>query len=378
MPRVLILGEFPTLNGGERSLLAVLPTIQAAGWQIAAHVPTVGPFASALQALGIEVYAAPPSGTALDDRRGKLAEHLRLQRFDLVHANSLAMGRMAGPVAAAATTPSLAHLRDIIGLNTQAVADLNQNSRLLAVSRAVADFHAAQGLERNRLQVLHNGVDLSVFRPSRLDSAGPAVRGICSELRIPIDSQLIAIIGQIILRKGQDIALTAAVEVLRDRPRAHTLVIGTRHSTKPETVEFENRLHRIVAAGGVADRVHFLGTRDDLPTLLPLCDVLLHAAHQEPLGRVLLEAAACGLPVVATDVGGTREIFPHGVEDGAILIPPDDAPAARAALDRLLGDDANRERMGMAGRRRAEAAFSVERSAVGLLEQYRSVAANGS
>jgi glycosyltransferase involved in cell wall biosynthesis len=203
------------------------------------------------------------------------------------------------------------------------------------------------------------------------------LRGIRDELKLRPETHLIAIIGQIILRKGQDTALAAAVAALRDRPNVHALVIGARHSTKPETIEYERRLHQIVADGGIADRVHFLGTRDDLATLLPQTTFLLHTARQEPLGRVLLEAAACGVPVVATDVGGTREIFPREAEDGALLIPLDDAAAATTAVANLLDDAELRKRLGPAGRRRIESAFSVERAAVDLLEQYQAASGRG-
>jgi glycosyltransferase involved in cell wall biosynthesis len=370
MPRALILGEFPTLNGGERSLLAVLPTLQQAGWTIDAHAPPSGPFAEQLQALGIAVHPLAPTPRALEDRRADLAALLRFQTYDLLHANSLAMGRMAGPVAAALNVPSLAHLRDIVRLNAATIADLNSNTRLIAVSQAVADFHISQGLHAEKVQVLHNGVDLNAWSPSPLEGEGLGVRGVRQELGLSQDSQLIALIGQIILRKAQDIALRALIKVLHERPQAHVVLLGARHSEKPETIEYERRLHEIVADAGLTDRVHFLGTRTDLPSLLPQLTVLLHTARQEPLGRVLLEAAACGVPVVATDVGGTREIFPREADDGALLIPVDDVAAAAHAVSQLLDDPALRNRLAITGRRRAEAAFSVEHSAAGLLEHY--------
>ena len=122
----------------------------------------------------------------------------------------------------------------------------------------------------------------------------------------------------------------------------------------------------------LAGRVHFLGTRNDVPQLLPECALLVHAARQEPLGRVLLEAAACGLAVVATDVGGTREIFPTEA-DGAVLVPADDPVAIADAVTALLGDDARRAALGRAGRRRAEAAFDVHSAAARLIDLYQSV-----
>jgi glycosyltransferase involved in cell wall biosynthesis len=90
------------------------------------------------------------------------------------------------------------------------------------------------------------------------------------------------------------------------------------------------------------------------------------------LGRVLLEAAASGLAVVASDVGGTREIFPSEA-DGAILVPPDDPQAIADAVLALLEDDARRHALAVGGRRRAENAFDVRQAASRLIEHYESV-----
>src|SRR5208283_1505697 len=97
--------------------------------------------------------------------RRRLAEILLRQRGTLLHANSLAMGRLSGPVAAELSLPSLSHLRDIVSLSRQAVADLNCHARLLAVSAATRQFHVAQGLDAAKTCVLYNGIDLERFRP---------------------------------------------------------------------------------------------------------------------------------------------------------------------------------------------------------------------
>lgn len=146
------------------------------------------------------------------------------------------------------------------------------------------------------------------------------------------------------------------------------LVIGQRFSGKEESRQFEDRLHQ-AAAGPLAGRVHFLGVRDDVDRILNELTLLVHPARQEPLSRVLLEAAAAGLAVVATDVGGTREIFPSEGE-AACLVPPDDAQAMSAAIGGLLGDPALRRRLAENARKRAEEAFGVHRAVDGLVKHY--------
>jgi len=375
MPRALVLCEFPTLNGGERSLLAVLPTLGDAGWTVDVCCPPAGPLAEAVAALGLEVIPAPVEADRRrrDERfRDFLAERIKANRYDLIHANSLTLSIATGFVSSDLRVPTIGHIRDIARLSSAKVAALSRHTRVLAVSAAARDYHIAQGLAAERAHVLYNGVDTGVFGPATTTYDRSRFR---REFGIPPEAPLVGIVGQIILRKGQDVALAAAVEVLRRRAEAHVVVVGARHSEKPETIEYERKLHAITAAAGVADRVHFAGTRDDMPALFREFAVLLHTARQEPLGRVLLEAAATGLAVVATEVGGTREIFPAGEANGAMLIAADDVAAASCALDKLLADGDFRRRLGAAGRTRMEAAFTARQSAACLLRHYGEVAA---
>ena len=170
MPDVLLLCEYPTTSGGERSMLATLDGVERAGFRPTVAAPSEGPLADALRARGVERLpwvSHDPEGRRWpqDGLRRQLADLLRARRPDLLHANSLAMGRLAGPVAAELNLPSIAHLRDIIRLSRRAVADLNCHSRLLAVSEATRQFHLTGGLAAEKTHVLYNGVDLDRFRP---------------------------------------------------------------------------------------------------------------------------------------------------------------------------------------------------------------------
>ena len=265
MPRLLLLCEYPTLHGGERSMLATLggggktgtgsepqrfeagktasgevpvPVflpprggVLAAGFSVAAVAPPCGPLAEALSARGVEVLPfepRDPAGRRLpqDRLRRQLARLIRRRQPDVLHANSLAMGRLSGPVAAELGVPSLAHLRDIIRLSARAVADLNCHTRLLAVSHATRDFHVGAGLAAGKTHVLYNGVDLRQFRPRQ-----PTGR-LHAELGLPASAMLVGTIGQIGLRKGQDVLVRAAVMLARRLPQVHYLIVGARHSDK--------------------------------------------------------------------------------------------------------------------------------------------------
>jgi glycosyltransferase involved in cell wall biosynthesis len=368
-PLVLWLNEYPTLNGGERSFLSVLPILSAAGFEITAAAPASGELAAALAQQGVAVErfdCQGPDGTRrpLQELRNSLAGLLHKIRPALLHANSLAMGRLSGPVVAELQVPSIAHLRDIVRLKRQAITDLNLHRRLLAVSAATREFHVGQGLAPQRMQVLYNGIDLERLVPRT------ATGRLHQELGIPPECLLIGTIGQLILRKGQDVLARAAAELADTVRNVHYLIIGARYSQKPEAIEFENDLHRRVARAGLERRVHFLGVRDDLEQLLPELAMLVHPARQEPLGRVLLEAAACGRAVIATDVGGTREIFPPDLQ-AARLVPPNDHLSLAAAIRDLALNEPLRTQLGAAARLRMEQAFDLRTAAAGLVEHYR-------
>ncbi len=373
MPHVALLCEYATLNGGERSILSVLPGLTQRGVRFTAIAPADGPLAERLAVLAVRVaplcMANPPGRRySQEELRATLTDELRRLKPDLVHANSLAMGRLVGPVAADLRIPSVAHLRDIVGLSQQAVADLNQNRRLLAVSRADRDYHVAQGVSADKTHVLYNGVDLAEFRPRE------PTGWLHKELGLPPEALLVGSIGQLVMRKGQDVLAQAAAMIADRYPRVHFVIVGARFSQKPEAIEYEQNVRRTFGTGSLAGRAHFLGVRDDVAEILPELTALVHAAHQEPLGRVLLEAAASGIAVIATDVGGTQEIFPPESQ-GARLVPPDDAAALATAMIELLDNAPLRRRLGASAAQRARDAFDAETAAAALAEHYGDILA---
>ena len=343
-------------------MLATLPAVVAAGLDVSVVAPAEGPLAEALAERQIEVHPLPPH----QQRRAGLMKIIAHTRPALIHANSLAMSRLVGPVAEQSGVPSLGHLRDILRLSPAAIADLNANRRLLAVSHATRDYHVAAGLNPKRTCVLYNGVDLETFRPR--SPSGYLHR----ELDLPAGAPLVAAIGQISLRKGFDVFLDAAGIAAASHDALHFLIVGERHATKDEVVEFERDLHAAAESQPLAGRVHFLGRRDDVPRLLNEIDLLVHPARQEPLGRVLLEAAASGVAIVATDVGGTAEIFPTDA-DAAVLVRPDSPPQMAAAIEGICGDATWRRQLEQSARRRAEEAFDIRTAAAALVKHYRDV-----
>ncbi len=360
--------EYPTLCGGELSLLAATEHLRAKGVRLTAVAPGTGRLAQRLCEMDI-----PCTAFTAQDFAGKakaqaaLAELLGRLQPDLVHANSLAMGRLCGPVLRELQLAGVAHLRDIVRLGGQALRDLACHRRLLAVSRATRDWHLSQGLPAKSIHVLYNGVDVARLAPS-----APQGR-LHQELGLPPRTTLIGCVGQLVMRKGTDVLLNAMRLLAPRMPDVHLVLCGERYSQKPEAVAYEQHLRAAAASPPLDGRCHFLGYRDDLCALLPEFAVIAHAARQEPLGRVLLEAAANGRPIVATNVGGTPEIFPPTAH-AALLVPPDDAPALAGALERIIAQPDLARQLGQNARARACQQFSVQTAADGLLQHYLAAA----
>jgi glycosyltransferase involved in cell wall biosynthesis len=362
--------EFGTLNGGERSMLAVLPQFVGSDLEFVALAPAVGPLSAELSALGIPVLSfadreddgerrSPP--TLLDEIRAATAR----VKPDLVHGNSLSMGRLTGQLASDLGVPTTAHLRDIVSLSRRAVEQLNGNRALVAVSKAVRDFHQSQGLDVTRTHVVYSGVDASRFVHNATD---PSLR---SELQLPSDAYLVATIGQICLRKAQDMFAKAAALAGPRLPKAHFLLIGERYSEKTESALYDEAINFEFAMAGLKHRFHRLGYRSDIERLLPQLGLVVHCARQEPFGRVLLEAAAAGTPIITTRVGGTEEMLVDG--ESAVLVAPDEPQQLADEIVRLSNDIACCQQLGAAARAQVMGRFSLEQSARGLAKAWQAV-----
>jgi glycosyltransferase involved in cell wall biosynthesis len=373
MMRVLVLCEFASLNGGEHSLLAAAQCLDRRQFEVCFAAPPAGPLANAIASNGWELipYSSVDEAghsSSLTERRERLRRLLAHWRPAVLHANSVSMSRLSGPVAESMRIPSLGHLRDIVRISAAAIEALRHHRRLLAVSAATRDWYRELGLRDVDLRVEYNGVDLNRFRP------GTPTGYLHDELDLDRQLRLVGTIGQIGLRKGTDALLEAMHQVAMHHPDTHVVIVGQRYSQKAEAVAFEQDVRSLADDPRLSGRVHWLGVRTDIAELLRELSVYVHAARQEPLGRVLLEAAASGVAIVATDAGGTREIFPESI-DSAEIVPVDSVDALAQAIQHLLGDPLRAAALGANARNRA-AAFDVQSVAGNLAGHYLEIAGN--
>jgi glycosyltransferase involved in cell wall biosynthesis len=209
-----------------------------------------------------------------------------------------------------------------------------------------------------QVAVVPNGIDLAHLAACALDRA--AAR---SHLGLPAWATLIVSVGRLQPVKGFDLLL----EAIATMPATVHLALA---GDGPERAA----LAACAARPGLAGRVHLLGHLADVRPLLRAGDIYAQPSRREPFGLAAAEAAACGLPVVASAVGGLREIVCHG--ETGLLVPPGDPAELAAALAQLVADPPLLRRLGSAARERAHARLSIERTVERLDALYRSLIFN--
>ncbi|MFI2611067.1 glycosyltransferase [Kitasatospora sp. NPDC018619] len=303
----------------------------------------------------------------------QLARYWAHHRPDVVHAHFWMSGVAALRGARLHGVPVLQtyHALGTVKRRHQADADTSPPTRIAieaALGRSVATVIAtcrdevaelrAMGVPEDRIEVVPCGVD-----PRRFSPHGP---------RAPrTDRPRLLAVGRLVARKGVHLA----VDALPRLPGVELLVAGGPPVDRLDEEPEARRLRARAAELGVADRLVLLGgvSSARMPALLRSADLVLCPARYEPFGIVPLEAMACGVPVVATAVGGHLDTVVH--HRTGLLVRPDSTDALTAAVVTMLADPATRAAYGTAGRRRVEHRFAWQSVAESTEQVYREVLA---
>jgi L-malate glycosyltransferase len=219
--------------------------------------------------------------------------------------------------------------------------------RVIAPSRAILDgLVRDERVCRDRTHCLPNGVDTGRFAP--LDRHGRAARR--AELGLPPHAFLFGCVARLRAVKRHCDMLDGFAQATGQRPDVQLVLVGDG--------ELEGELRSQAARLGIAERVLFLGPRADVEQLLPLFDAFVLTSSTEGMSNAVLEAMACGLPVIATAVGGNPETV--DAPRSGLLVPPHAPEQLAKAMQTLLEDPERTVRMGREARRRAVDRFSVD------------------
>jgi len=223
--------------------------------------------------------------------------------------------------------------------------------RVVPHATRMEKFLRAAGIPSQQLQVILNGGDFEGFAAPGAKRRAAAQSRIFGNTGDP--GTVAAFVGELRSAKGPYDLVHAAAEVKQAGRRVSWLLIGA-ETEGPE-------LRRLTRVLGVEANMVFLGFVNDVPGALAAADLFVHASHSEGLSRALLEAMAMGLPAIATDVSGTRDIIPDS--SYGTVVPPKNPSALAHAILELVDDPERRSRVGSRGHDRVRTKFSSERMA---------------
>ncbi len=227
-----------------------------------------------------------------------------------------------------------------------------QATAIIAPAQSVADELLMAGYDREKVVTIANGVPIPATIPSRA-AARQALAGIHSDLQVPDDQRLVVYTGRLDRAKGLRELLDAWPAILRQHGGARLWLVGEG--------PYRDELYQRIKDAELQHSVCMPGTFDDVSDLLAAADLFVLPSYAEGLSLSLLEAMAHGVPVVASDVPGNRQVIADA--STGRLVPPRDAAALSRVMLELLDNPAGATALGQAGRRRVEQAFSLERMA---------------
>ena len=350
--------------------------------------PARGPLADAVEGAGIERLSLPavdaslrlhpvhtPMGMGQLGAGGvALARAARRFRAEVIHANTPRAGIMGAIARRLGGPPVVVRAHEHLPLTPVGRTVRGLIARTASAVVAVSDYTAGkfnEGLAHPVATRVYNSIDHARFDPTRVRPAD-----LRTELGLAADVPLLGHVAQITPWKGQDTSIRALADLRSHGLDAHLLLVGHvvfgGKRVRYDNRAFLRRLEGLAAELGVTDAVHFLGQRDDVPTILRALDLSLLPSWEEPFGLVTLESMALGTPPIVSAVGAGPELVEDEVS-GRIL-PPRRPELWADATRKLLEDAEILRRLGAAGPA-AAAPFRDEVHAREMLAIYERAAA---
>lgn len=370
--KILFYNHTGKVSGAERLLLMILGRLDRTKIDAILICPADGPLSQMAADLAVTVETLTGLDARFTSRPDRLLRYLQsffqvmrefrrrvvCHRPDLIHANSIRAGLVATLATAGLGTRIVWHLHDLLPRHPlssfiRLFALFSVRSRMIAVSQAVADnFRGAVAGLRKRVAVILNAIELEKF--NRQQNAGAQFR---EELQLTDAQPLIGIVGLLTPRKGQLELIRAFAQALPEIPHAVLVVVGAPLFNRDD--DYARQLHETIRELDIADHVRLLGEREDVPAVMQALDLLVVNSTVEPFGLVVLEAMACGTPVLAAIAGGIPELIQH--DQNGWLVRQGDQQVLTAAIVTLSRQPELRARLGRQGLKHLAKRFSAER-----------------
>jgi len=289
----------------------------------------------------------------------RLSRVLKVLRPDIVHAHDprgVAMAALALSMSTRAGRARLVASRRVdfhLARNALSRWKYRQVDRFICASEAIRQMLIRDGIDKARAVTVHEGVDLA-----RVAAAPPA--DLHQEFWLPHHAPIVGNVAALVPHKGQRYLVEAAADVLRHEADPQFVIAGDGELREALADQIRHR--------GLSKHVMLAGFRPDVLSLHKAFDVFVLSSVTEGLGTSLLDAMACGKPIVATNVGGIPEVVADG--ETGYLVPPRDHRAMADAIVRLLRDPALRSRLGSAGLGRVRERFTADAMVRNTLRVY--------
>ena len=354
-----------------------LEAFASAGWDVIG-ASALGEHVAALEARGIRHVSVEHLTRSMDPRADLRAARELYRLFkrlepDVVHTHNPKPGWLGRPAARAARVPAV--VNTVHGLYAQPTDGLAMRSVVRVLERGAATCSHAEliqnpedtatlarwGVPERRLFNLGNGIDLGRF--DRREAMAGERRELRAEWGVSDKTPVVVTVGRLVAEKGFRELFEAHRRLRRSGSNHELVVVGPTEAGKADG------LTEAEVAEATADGVRLVGFSDRPERYYAAADVFVLASHREGFPRAAMEASAMGLPVIATDIRGCRQVVDDGVT--GLLVPVNDAAALEAALRTLLDDPVRRGVMGAAAAQRARDRFDQQNQIDLTLETYR-------
>ncbi len=351
-----------TWRGGQNQVLLTVLGLRALGHRSVLVAHAAGELRQRARE-GLELIPLAPR-TEMDlNAAWRLSRLIKQLQPDVLHAHDphgVAMAALALSMSTQLAKPPLIAARRVdFHLKGNALSrwKYRQVDCFICASNAVRQMLVSDGVPAARAVTIHEGIDLG-----HVDAAPAA--DLHAELWLPHGSPIVGNVAALVPHKGQRHLIEAAAIVVKRMPDARFVIAGEG--------ELRPALERQIKEHRLEKHVFLAGFRPDILSVHKGFDIFVMSSVTEGLGTSLLDAMACGKPIVATTAGGMPEVVADGRT--GVLVPPRDHTMMADAIIRLLTDPALRAEMGAAGLARVRAKFSAERMVQDTLEVYRRVA----
>jgi glycosyltransferase involved in cell wall biosynthesis len=295
----------------------------------------------------------------------RLASLLRREKIDILQTHlyySGLIGVIAGRLARTPVVVLTRHHTSVVkmlGKNYHIALDrwmADSANHVVAVSEAVRQFmKESDGVRKNHIEVIHLGFDFAALTVS--ESERERVR---CEFKFAPENFVIGYVGQFVRGKGQPQLLAAFNSLAKQIPTARLLFVGGGNDAEVKETVIEL---------GLQDKVVFAGWRDDAAVCSRAMDVFVQPSLSEAFSQVIIEAMAVGTPVVATDVGGAREVITH--RKNAMIIPPNEPAAIVDAVQELYDNRDLRESLARNAQKHVHEHFTAKKMVSKQLDSYK-------